>query len=195
MVNDRVRQDVERLRRSLGDLPQPQIEPPLIVVSGLPGTGKSFLCRTLAERLDYLVLSSDSLRQTLFLQPKYDDDENRQLFAACHALIEGLLKTGIPIIFDATNLLERHREPLYHICDKAGAKLILVSVEAPEELVQERLLGRESGTDPEDRSRAGWEVHERMKCRKEKIPRNHFVVDTSRDINVAIDKIARATRK
>ncbi len=195
MGDNSVKQDVERLRRSLGDLPRPQIEPPLIVVSGLPGTGKSFLCRTLAERLDYLVLSSDSLRQTLFLQPKYDDDENRQLFAACHALIEGLLKTGIPIIFDATNLLERHREPLYHICDKAGAKLILVSVEAPEELVQERLLGRESGIDPEDRSRAGWEVHQRMKYRKEKIPRNHFVVDTSRDIDVPIDKIARATRK
>jgi len=195
MGDNRVKEDVERLRRSLGDLPLPQIEPPLVVVSGLPGTGKSFLCRTLAERLDYLVLSSDSLRQTLFLEPKYDDDENRRLFAACHALIEGLLKAGIPIIFDATNLLERHREPLYHICDKAGAKLILVSVEAPEELVQERLLGRQSGIDPEDRSRAGWEVHQRMKYRKEKIPRNHFVVDTSRDINVAIDKIARATRK
>ena len=195
MANSKLKEDVERLRQSLGDLPSPQIEPPLIVVSGLPATGKSFFCRKLAERLPSLVLSSDSLRQTLFLHPKYDENENRQLFAASHALIQELLKRGIPIIFDATNLLERHREPLYHICNKAGAKLILVSIEAPEEVVQQRLLGRESGIDPEDRSQASWEVHERMKFRKEKIPRNHFVVDTSRDINVAIDKIVRAARK
>jgi len=195
VADNKLKEDVESLGRSLSSLPSPQIEPPLIVVSGLPGTGKSFFCRKLADRLDYLVLSSDSLRQTLFLQPKYDDNENKQLFPACHALIEELLKRGIPIIFDATNLLERHREPLYHVCDKAGAKLILVSIEAPPEVVEERLLGRERCIDLEDKSRAGWEVHQRMKFRKEKIPRNHFVVDTSRDINVAIDKIVRATRK
>jgi len=195
VANSKLKEDVESLRQSLGDLPSPQIKPTLIVVSGLPATGKSFFCRKLAERLPFLVLSSDSLRQTLFLHPRYDENENRELFAASHALIQELLKRGIPIIFDATNLLERHREPLYHICDKAGAKLILVSIEAPEEVVQQRLLGRESGIDPEDRSQASWEVHQRMKFRKEKIPRNHFVVDTSRDINVAIDKIVRATRK
>jgi predicted kinase len=195
VADSKLKQDAESLRRSLSPLPSPQIEPPLIVISGLPGTGKSFFCRKLAERLDYLVLSSDSLRQTLFPQPEYDDNENRRLFPACHALIEELLKRGIPIIFDATNLLERHREPLYHVCEKARAKLILVSIEAPPELVEQRLLDRERGIDLEDKSQAGWQVHQRMKSRKEKIPRNHFVVDTSRDINVAIDKIVRATRK
>jgi hypothetical protein len=34
--------DVEKLKQSLDGLPQPQVKPPLIVVSGLPGTGKSF---------------------------------------------------------------------------------------------------------------------------------------------------------
>jgi len=32
--------DVEKLRQSLNTLPQPQVGPPLIVVSGLPGTGQ-----------------------------------------------------------------------------------------------------------------------------------------------------------
>lgn len=195
MAASTLNEDVESLRQSLGELPSPQIQPPLIVVSGLPGTGKSFFCGKLAERLPSLVLSSDSLRQTLFLHPKHDENENRQLFPACHALIEELLKRGIPIIFDATNLLERHREPLYHVCEKARAKLVLVSVEAPPEVVQERLLARERGIDPEDKSRAGWEVHQRMKPRKEKIPRNHFVVDTSRDLSAAIEKIVRLLRK
>ena len=119
---DSLNKDVERLRQSLDGLPQPQVEPPLVIVSGLPGTGKSFFCRKLAERLPFLILPSDTLRKVLFPSPVYNEDENRRLFPACHTLVEELLGEGIPVIFDATNLLERHREYLYHAADKTGAK-------------------------------------------------------------------------
>ena len=195
VADSEFKEDMQSLRQSLGDLPSPQIEPPFVVVSGLPGTGKSFFCRKLAERLPFLVLSSDSLRQTLFPHPKHDENENRRLFPACYFLIEELLKRGLPIIFDATNLLERHREHLYRIAEKAGAKLILVSVEAPPEVVQQRLIARKGGIDAEDNSQAGWEVYQKMKPQREKISRNHFVVDTSRDISAGIDKIVRAVNK
>lgn len=188
-------EDVERLRQGLESLPSPQVEPPFVVVSGLPGTGKSFFCCKLAERQPFIILASDALRKILFPCPMYDKDENKRFFPACHALIEELLKRGIPIIFDATNLLERHREHLYHIADKTGAKLILVGVEAPPEVVRQRLLAREKGMDPQDDSQAGWGVYQKMKPRKEKISRNYFVVDTSRDITPAIDKIVRLIKK
>jgi len=188
-------EDVERLWQSLEGLPLPQIEPPFVVVSGLPGTGKSFFCRKLAERLAFVILASDALRKLLFPSPAYDESENRRLFPACHALIEELLRKGIPIIFDATNLLERHREHLYHIADKTGAKLILVGVEAPPEVVRQRLLAREKRIDPQDDSQAGWGVYQKMRPRKEKISRNYFVVDTSRDITPAIDKIVRVIKR
>jgi len=80
--------DVEKLRQSLNTLPQPQVRPPLIGVSGVPGTGKSFFCRKLAERLPFLILASDTMRRILFPSPRYEDSENRRLFSACHALIE-----------------------------------------------------------------------------------------------------------
>jgi len=188
-------EDAEKLGRSLDSLPQPQVEPPLVIVSGLPGTGKSFFCHKLAEKLPFVMLASDTLRKVLFPHPQYDEGENKRLFAACHAFIEELLRKGIPIIFDATNLLERHRERLYHAGEKAGAKLVLVCVEAPAEVVQQRLLAREKGVDQEDDSEADWKVYQRMRSRKEKVFRNHFVVDTSRDITEAINKIVRAIRK
>lgn len=187
--------NIQRLCQSLGDLPQPQVEPPLVVVSGLPGTGKSFFCRKLGERLPFVILASDALRKVLFPCPRYDKDENKRFFAACHALVEELLGKGVPVIFDATNLLERHREYLYHIADKTGAKLILVCVEAPPEVVQQRLLARERGVDLQDDSQAGWDVYQRMKTQKEKISRNYFVVDTSRDITPVIDKIVRVIKR
>jgi predicted kinase len=188
-------EDLEKLRQSLNGLPQPQVEPPLIVVSGLPGTGKSFFCYKLAERLSFLILASDTLRKILFPSPEYSESENKRLFSACHVLIEELLKKGIPVIFDATNLLEHHREYLYRATERARAKLILVWVEAPTEVVRQRLLARKKAAMPQYDSEAGWEVYTKMKPRGEKIARNHLVVDTSQDINAVIDKIVRATKR
>lgn len=190
-----LREDVERLRGSLNGLPPPQVEPPLIVVSGLPGTGKSFLCRKVAEKSPFLILPSDALRKVLFPTPQYNEQENKRLFSACHVLIEELLKKGIPVIFDATNLLEHHREYFYRAAERAGAKLILVWVEAPPEVVRQRLIARERTPVPERDSQAGWEVYNKMKPRREKISRNHLVVDTSQDITAAVDKIIRATSR
>jgi predicted kinase len=188
-------EDVGKLRQSLNGFPQPQVKPPLIVVSGLPGTGKSFFCRKLVERLSFLVLASDTLRKILFPTPQYTESESRRLFSACHILIEELLRKGIPIIFDATNLQEHHREYLYRAAERAGAKLILVWVEAPSEVVRQRLLAREKAGIPQYDSEADWEVYSKMKSRTEKISRNHLVVDTSQDITSAIDKIVRATKR
>ena len=186
---------LEKLKRSIKFLPQPQVNPPLVVVSGLPGAGKSFFCRKLAERLPCLILASDTLRRILFPLPQYSEAENRRLFSACHVLVEELLRNGIPIIFDATNLVERHREFLYRAADRAGARLILVWVQAPTEVVKQRLLARERAAAPEYDSEAGWEVYQRMKTRRQRIYRNHLVVDTSRDISPVIDKIVRAAQK
>ena len=195
MQHGQVVSDVERLTESLGQLPEPAVEPAFIVVSGLPGTGKSHFSGMLAERLPFLILESDALRKSLFPSPTYSRPESSRLFQACHLLIERLLKRGIPIILDATNLSERHRERLYSIADRLGSKLILVRVEAPPEVVYERLKTRREGANPGNKSDADWSVYQRMKPRVQKIHRNHYAVDTSRDITPVVDKIVREARR
>jgi len=187
--------DVQRLTESLGQLPEPMAKPAFIVVSGLPGSGKSYFCNRLAERLPFVILESDALRKTLFPSPGYSPTESHRLFQACHLLIERLLKKGIPLILDATNLSERYRERLYSIAERLDVKLILVRVEAPAEIVLERLKARQEGTNPGDKSDADWEVYQRMKTTAQKIRRNHYAVDTSRDITPVLDKIAREVRR
>jgi len=194
MEQSQLSRDLDRLKQSLGALPEAVANPAFVVVSGLPGTGKSFFCRRLAEKLPFYILESDAMRRALFPSPDYNAAESARLFAACHNLIEELLGKGVPLIFDATNLSERHRERLYHISDRTGARLILVRVEAPPTVVYERLRARSEGDNPENKSDAGWEVYSQMKPGVEKIQRNHFVVDTSRDITPVIDKIIRIIR-
>jgi len=191
MEDTQTKKDVQRLRESLGELPEPVVNPAFIVVSGLPGSGKSYFCRRLSECISLPILESDALRRLLSPSPDYSRGESERLFKTCHILIEELLRRGIPLIFDATNLIERHREHLYHIADNVGAKLIMVRVEAPPELVRQRLKDRSSIVDPRDKSEADWKVYQKMSATAQRIRRNHFAVDTSRDITPAIDKIVR----
>ena len=164
----------------------------LVLVSGLPGTGKSSLGRQLAQRVSLAILETDALRKALFPEPTYSAGENARLFQSTHLLIEYLLEKGISVLLDATNLVEGHREPLYNIADRLGAKLIIMRVEAPPHVVKERLAGKENlFTGETSHSSADWEVYERMKPSSQPIRRNHFVVDTSQDIAPALHKVVR----
>jgi len=189
MENAQLAADVERLAEHLGRLPEPVAKPTLVAVSGLPGTGKSYFSTKLAERLSFVILESDALRKILFPRPTHSAEESARLFQVIHRLIERLLKKGIPVILDATNLSERHREYLYSIAEHLGVKLILVRVEAPPELVAGRLHQRQE--TQESKSDADWTVYQRMRSSVEEIRRRHYVVDTSRDIAPVLDKIVK----
>ena len=186
--------DCERLLKSLGQLPEPEAKPSFIVISGLPGTGKSYLSARLAEKLPAKILESDALRKSLFPQPTYSPSESSHLFRVIHLLIRKLLESGVPLILDATNLSENYRERLYNIAGKLTAKLILVQVTAPPAVVYSRLKARTEGRNQESKSDADWQVYQQMKNSAQKIRRNHFVVDTSRDIEPALDKITKEAR-
>lgn len=191
MDNGRRALDVKKLRESLGPLPEAGGNPPFIVVSGLPGTGKSHFCRRLTERYPFSMLESDALRKVLFPSPTYSPQESGYLFQVCHQLMDELLGEGIPLIFDATNLSERHREHLYRIADRRRAHLILIRVEAPRAVARQRLEEREGGNGPVVHSEANWKVYQSMRGSLQPIRRPHLAVDTSREITPVIDRVLR----
>ena len=171
------------------------MRPVMVATIGLPGSGKSYFSRRLASQVPLLVLESDYLRKVLFSDPSHTTAESTRLFDACHALIADLLNQGKSVLLDATNLIEGHREHLYYIAEQAGVKLVLVQLKASPEVVYERLRVRSERTDPEDRSRADWRVHQKMASTTDPIRRNHFVVDTSGDITPAIALVVREIRR
>lgn len=182
---------VKLLVDSLGSPPEPVAHPAFIVLAGLPGTGKSYFSHRLAEKVPVVILETDALRKTLFSEPTYSPSESDLLFEAVHVLIGRLLKRGVSVILDATNLSERHREVLYRIAGQNGAKLIIVYLEAPPEVVSERLKGKGRRTAAENKSDADWEVYQKMLGSVEAIKHRHYVVNTAHDIAPAVDKIVR----
>jgi len=82
-----------------------------------------------------------------------------------YTLIEKIFRKEIPVIFDATNLLEHHREYISRSADKTGVKLILVWVEASAQVVRQRLLNQEKAAIPQGDSDVGWKIYTKMKPR------------------------------
>jgi predicted kinase len=187
--------DARKLKDSLKDIPEPVANPVFVLVCGLPGAGKSYFSRKLVEKLPGIIVESDAMRRRLWQTPTHSAQESHHLFGALYLLIEELLRGGITIVHDATNLLEQHRNRLYKICERIGVKIIVVWVEAPRAIILERLQGRAMGVDPMDSSEADWSVYERMKTRVERIRRNYFAVDTSCSIEPVINKIVREAKR
>jgi predicted kinase len=180
---------VQRFLQALGPLPPPRRHPALVLISGLPGTGKSQFARELQGRTGAAVLESDALRRLLAQKPSYSWQESRRLFAAIHAVAERLLCEGIPVILDATNLAEAHRRPLYAIAEKSQVRLLLVEVTAPVDVARARLAERAAAG--ESSSEADVTIYERMLPTRETIRREHLVVDTSKPHDRALSAIAR----
>jgi len=180
---------VELLTERLGRLPDQVAHPALIIISGLPGAGKTYFAKRLAEKIPAVILESDALRKTLFTNPGYSTRESNRLFETIHILIGRFLKRGFMVILDATNLSERHRETLYQIAERNDARLIIAYLEAPPEVIEERLSQR-SG-DAGNLSDADWSVYLRMRGSVDVIKRRHYIVDTTEDIAPSIDKIAK----
>ena len=186
--------DTGRLYASLGPLPSPTGRPALIVLSGLPGSGKSYFCRELAALVPSLVmLETDALRRVLFPEPKHTPPEHGRLFRNVHRLLERLLLEGHVVAYDATNLVRRHRRSLYNIAERVGAERVIVELTAPERLIRRRLAQRmsdiEAGRAKADNSAAGVDVYLRLRRNAQPIRRDHITIDTSRDITSALNKV------
>jgi len=180
---------------NMGCLPPPVSNPVLVVLIGLPGSGKSYFSSRMGERISITVVETDWIRKFIFRTPLYSAKENNVLFKTCHMLLEWLLSQGLDVLFDATNLVEANRERLYNIAYKTLAKLILIKVEAPADLIFQRLEQRKYFTDGQDNSDADWSIYKKMASSFEPIRKDHFSVDTSGDIGPVIEKIVREIKR
>jgi predicted kinase len=188
-ANAQLAEDIAVLR-ALVPVPLPRAaRPVLVVLSGLPATGKSTFASRLAELVPCVVLESDALRKALVPKPTYTAEESRRVFAAIHALTVELLSGKHTVILDATNLKEAHRGPLHAIARRAKAGLVVVRLTAPERVVRARLSRRDAG-QRDGASEAGWPVYLRLSAEQEPIAGEHVVVDSSQDMSAFLAAVA-----
>ena len=84
-------------------------------VTGLPGSGKSVISRTLLrllheEKMHAQLLSSDALRKILTPKPCYSLDERDVVYDTLAYIAVLLTQNGVNVIIDATANLRRYRD-------------------------------------------------------------------------------------
>jgi predicted kinase len=153
--------------------------PALIIMVGAPGTGKSYLARTLSGALGAEIIQTDAVRKELYPEPAYTTAEAAAVYQVCHRRIAEALGRGERVVFDATNLRERRRRTLYQLAEHAQARVCIVVAYASDAVIRARLQQRAEGRDPEDQSDADLAVYQRMRRDTEPVPRPHVIVNTA----------------
>lgn len=157
---------------ALGELETPSRRPCLLIVGGLPGTGKSHLARKLADMGGFTIIRSDVVRKELastagsnpaarqsFEEGIYSAEWTERSYAECLRRAAGQLFQGRRVIVDATFNHERHRRIFLTTAARYGVPALTLICAADREIVRERLATRRG-----DASDADWSVYERMEA-------------------------------
>lgn len=152
----------------------------LLMMVGLPGTGKSSVVEGLAQFMPFVVVSTDSVRLHMRNQPTYTAAEMMLVYEVCYAIIESRLREGQRVIFDASNYLAARREHMMKIAKRAGAPVAVCYVQAAQETIRQRLFKRNNGQRREtDLSDADWSVYKWMVEAQEPVVGEHLILDTT----------------
>ena len=171
----------------------PHGRPALIVVMGLPGVGKSHCARILCGRLGAAHVASDELRSRLFIAASYADEENRAVFAAATAIVDGLLGEGHRVVVDATNLIARNRAGTVAAARSRGIPVLYVRITATDEDARGRLASRRARRADGDHSEADERIYERMRLQPFEPPAEGFLeLVNGPDLAKEIDRVVAA---
>lgn len=153
----RLRREAERYLNLAYEYAIAYTRPSIIVVCGMPASGKSTLARRLSESLRVPVLRSDQIRKSLFRVTEETDPEAAPFESGIYtptatSLTYGrmlgdahdIIKSGRSVILDATFGRRHHRDEVRRLGRDIDANLFFVECYAPWRVLRERLEGRES---------------------------------------------------
>ena len=106
--------------------------PLVIMVIGLPGSGKSFFARQFAEMFGAPLVSSDFIRHSLSAQSTFDADEDTLVGTLVEAQVGELLKTGKTFIIDGSVNARTVRTSIERLATSHGYGKLTIWVQTDE---------------------------------------------------------------
>ncbi len=135
----------------------------LVLVGGLPGTGKSTLAGDLAESFSWAMLRSDEIRKDLagighlpgqadpYRQGLYDERSTSATYETMLQHARSLLESGRSVVLDASWSDRRWRDAAETLARATSSELVGLRCEAPPDVARTRMARRRAlGSDPSD---------------------------------------------
>ncbi len=110
----------------------------VVLIGGLPGSGKSTMASRLSDELGWAVLSSDDIRRDLGLRYQdlhdnsaYDEETVARVYDEMGRRTDQMIARGISVILDATWTSEHHRQQARAIASGGDARIVELRCRAP----------------------------------------------------------------
>lgn len=164
--------------------------PHLIVMSGLPGSGKSAIAEQLAKRLRLPIFSVDPIESAIVtagIARSFETGLAAYLVAA--ALADEQLKLGNSAIIDAVNAEEEGKDVWRGLAKKHGVELIVLLVALERSLHRRRLEARVRNLH--GFSEVTWESVEARRKAFTAWKEPVLELDASCDVAASVEKAAR----
>jgi uncharacterized protein len=172
----------------------------LVLVGGLPGTGKTTLAGGLADRFGAVVLSSDRVRKELagidpaaragaaFGEGIYSPERTDELYAELQRRAEQLLARGESVLLDASWTSARHRAGAVEVARRTSSELLQLQCRVGAETAGRRIKCRVGSA-----SDAGLPVATAMATVADPWP-EATPIDTSQSVDASLEQAAAAWR-
>lgn len=158
----------------------------IIIVSGLPGSGKSFFADKLARLLQAEYLSSDRIRKELKKSGQYTFSDKLAVYLAMAERARKAVRENKTVIVDATFYHHTMRDFFKQLAKEEAVTILFILVETTEEIVKKRLKG------PRIESEADYGVYMNIKEQFEAYDFPHLTLFSSND---NIDDMLNRTTK
>jgi predicted kinase len=145
----------------------------VIIVYGLPGSGKSYFASRLAMQLEAEYVNSDEIRVKLLSERTYTEGEKLKVYEEMVRAMAAALAAHNPIVLDATFYKRSIRRKFEHKASMFKEKIIYIEVTAPEDIIEDRLKV------PRIYSEADFDVYLKLKGVAEPLREKHLVLESS----------------
>jgi len=144
----------------------------VVIVFGLPGSGKSFFASRLALMIKGEYINSDQIRLKLFKKRKYTEDEKEKVYDTLFDLAQEAVKKGSNVVVDATFYKQYLRQ---RYLDEMSNDLFFIEVVTRKGIVKKRL------SQPRAFSEADYSVYKKIKKEWEPFVDKHLVLESTND--------------
>ena len=149
----------------------------IIIVFGLPGSGKSYFAKNLAEMIKADYINSDKIRRTMFAVRAYSAREKWSVYNEMLAQMHKAVQQHKNLVLDATFYTNEIRKPFLDEAEEID-NIIFIEVRAEEALIMERLKIKRKDSE------ADFNVYRIIKKQWEPFCKDHLILQSTDD-NIA----------
>lgn len=149
-------------------------DPQLIIVLGLPASGKTTFAKELASAIEARAINSDNIRDEVLLRGNYTEKAKEKVYTAMLKLAVSRIESGESVILDGTYYKEKLRRKIVNKAQELHLIPHFIQVKADEEVIRERMSPARKESD------ADYDVYLNIKSQFEPLCSYHLIIRIAR---------------